>query len=313
MTSNIKLKQECKATLNSIRELLPQQDRQNIEPLLRRILDLTKGLVENAKVSPEEHEALASQVGTLTKERARLSNTIDALRRDLEKASTLKDALAALESEKNHLNDLLTDVIFDSLHRCAANGIGLIAKCGDSEVAEWIAEKTASNELDAIERRALLALCLMVTSVVPSDETVSQMLAHICSIPKPNGSTRWMTSMSSCFKPTGQSGASEDSEDDEWWWLAVNGGSYAACFVQARAADLEVAPVPEQLIGFRTREKQLEIQQFLLTAPMDDVQQYMASLPAKIKSGEVACVRPRNPEPPTHGSTSWHLRRHKAV
>ncbi len=309
MTSNIRLKQDCKATLNSIRELLPQEDRQKIEPLLRQILDLTKGLVENAKVSPEEHEALASQVGTLTKERTRLSETIDALRRDLEKASTIKDALASLESEKNLLDDLLTDVIFDSLHRCAANGIGLIAKCGDSGVAQWIAEKTASNELDAIERRALLALCLMVTSVVPSDETVSQMLAHICSMPKPDGATRWMNSMSSCFKAAGQSGPSDDSEEDEWWWLAVNGASCAACFVQARAADLEVAPVPEQLIGFRTREEQLEIQQFLLTAPIEHVDRYLASLPPKIKAGEVGYVRPRNPEPPTHGPTNWHLKR----
>lgn len=99
---------------------------------------------------------------------------------------------------------------------------------------------------------------------------------------------------------------------NQWWWVAVNGASCAACFVQARAEDLEVAPIPEQLIGFRTREEQLEIQQFLLTAPMDDVGRYMAALPAKIKSGEVAYVRPRNPEPPSNGPTSWHLKRHKA-
>lgn len=309
MTSNIKLKQECKATLNSIRDLLPQEDRQKIEPLLRQILDLTKGLVENAKVSPEEHEALASQVGTLTKERTRLSETIAALRRDLEKASTLKDALASLESEKNHLDNLLTDVIFDSLHRCAANGIGLIAKCGDSGVTQWIAEKTASIELDAIERRALLAVCQVAASACLSEEAVAELVKVFSFISTPNGASHWESAFSSCFKAAGQSGPSEDSEEDEWWWLAVNGASCAACFVQARAADLEVAPVPEQLIGFRTREEQLEIQQFLLTAPIEDVDRYLASLPPKIKAGEMGYVRPRNPEPPTHGPTNWHLKR----
>jgi len=312
MTSNYQLKQDCKATLNSIRDLLPKEERQKVEPLLRQILDVTKCLMENVKVTPEDHEALASQVGTLAKERTQLSETITALRRDLEKAARLKDEHATLESEKDHLDDLLTHVVFSSLLNSTMTGICFVVEFGDSGVAHWIAERGTSNELNALERRALLAVCLMVTSVVPSDETVSQMLAHICSIPKPNGSTRWMDSMSSCFKPEGQSGPTEDSEEDEWWWLAVNGASCAANGFPARLEDLNVSPVPEQLIGFRTREEQLEIQQFLLTAPIADVQQYMTSLPEKIESGELAYVRPQHPEPPTHGPTSWHINRHKA-
>ena len=91
----------------------------------------------------------------------------------------------------------------------------------------------------------------------------------------------------------------------EWWWLAVNGPSCAACCFPAQAEVLKVCPVPEQLIGFRTREEQLAAQKFLITAPLNKVTEYMATLPSKIDADEVAYVRPRNPEPPTRGATIW--------
>lgn len=110
-----------------------------------------------------------------------------------------------------------------------------------------------------------------------------------------------------------QDKVSEQLSGDKWWWLAVNGASCAACFLQVRAEELEVTPVPEQLIGLPTRQKQLEIQHFLLTSSIDEVSRYMAALPVKIKSGEVAYVRPHNPEPPTRGPTIWSFRPHKGV
>lgn len=96
-----------------------------------------------------------------------------------------------------------------------------------------------------------------------------------------------------------------ENATDEWWWLAVNGASCAASPVPIRSDDVQVFPIPEQLIGFRTREEQVKIQEFVMTAPIDDVNRYMTSLSAAIDSGEVAYVRPQNPEPPTQGSTLW--------
>lgn len=310
MTSNYKLKQDCKATLNSIRELLSQNERQKVEPHLRQILELTKGLVDNAKVSPEEHEALASEVGTLTKERTRLSEIIDALRRDLEKVPKLKDQVAALESDKQHLDEMLIETVCSGLVQ-AASRLNLVAY-DDSAITQWVIKKSSSDEYDARQRKALLTVCLSMSNIYLSDEAVSHLLAVFRSVADKDCRT-WAEDFSSCVESAfTQNSDPKQLQGDEWWWVAVNGASCAACFVQARAEDLEVTPVPEQLIGFRTREEQLEIQQFLLTAPMDDVRRYMASLPAKIKSGQVASVRPRNPEPPTHGPTSWHLKRKKA-
>jgi hypothetical protein len=69
-----------------------------------------------------------------------------------------------------------------------------------------------------------------------------------------------------------------------------------------------IRPTPEQLVGFRTREEQLAIQKFLITAPIEKVNKFIAKeLPRKIKSGEVAYIRPPNPEPPTRGATMWEL------
>lgn len=95
------------------------------------------------------------------------------------------------------------------------------------------------------------------------------------------------------------------SSDKQWWWLAVNGPSCTACGFPIRPDQFEVCPVPEQLIGFRTREEQLAAQKFLLTAPIKQVKDYMASLPSKIDAGETAYVRPRNSEPPTREPTIW--------
>lgn len=106
-----------------------------------------------------------------------------------------------------------------------------------------------------------------------------------------------------------QTGPNDDihSSDEDWWWLAVNGPSCAACGFPAQVERLKVQPVPEQMIGFRTREEQVAAQKFLITAPIKKVKEFMASLPSKIDAGEVAYSRPSNPEPPTHGPTVWSI------
>ena len=190
MTSNTKLKQDCKATLDTIRELLPQADRQNIEPHLRQIFELTKGLMENAKVSPEEHEASTLDNRTLKNERTQLSGTIEGLRQELrreqEKESKLKDAFASLEAEKDRLDDLLTNVVLRSFYDCAVNAIRLIDTCGDSGLTKWVNEMRASKEFDNIERRALITVSMMVTTALFRDEKVLAMFESFRPLRKPN-------------------------------------------------------------------------------------------------------------------------------
>lgn len=92
----------------------------------------------------------------------------------------------------------------------------------------------------------------------------------------------------------------------EFWWLAINGPTVAASPWSMKLRGLEVAPVPEQLVGFRTQAEQLKIQKFMLEADIDDVMAYIRGLPPRINSGEVAYSRPANPEPPVPGQqTAW--------
>jgi hypothetical protein len=57
------------------------------------------------------------------------------------------------------------------------------------------------------------------------------------------------------------------SSDKQWWWLAVNGPSCTACGFPIRPDQFEVCPVPEQLIGIRTREEQLAAQKLPTFVP----------------------------------------------
>lgn len=90
----------------------------------------------------------------------------------------------------------------------------------------------------------------------------------------------------------------------KWWWLALNGASVAAACDEL--TDPVVYPTPEQLIGYPTRDSQLQYQRFLLEAPIEDVNNYMKeTVPALIRDGQLAYRKPRHPQPPTHGSTAW--------
>lgn len=94
------------------------------------------------------------------------------------------------------------------------------------------------------------------------------------------------------------------TKTQRYYWLAINGPSVAAS-VMPLSKNVVVSPTPEQLVGYTTLEEMKKTQQFLLTAPIKKVAEYMESLPPRIRSGEVQYKRPLNPEPYPEGATSW--------
>jgi hypothetical protein len=93
----------------------------------------------------------------------------------------------------------------------------------------------------------------------------------------------------------------------EYWWLAVNGSSVAACFLPAPRT-IRARPTPEHLIGFPTREEQQAAQRFLRQAPPDEAARFMTEqLLPRVRSGELAYIRPENPQPPLKGPTAWEV------
>ena len=91
----------------------------------------------------------------------------------------------------------------------------------------------------------------------------------------------------------------------DWWWLAINGASCAVCSLPMPAT-VAVAPIPEQLIGFASRDEQIAAQEFVLTAPIDEVAEFMnTTILDKVQSGEVAYIRPQSPDPQPDGPTMW--------
>lgn len=92
--------------------------------------------------------------------------------------------------------------------------------------------------------------------------------------------------------------------EHDWWWVAVNGASCAAApFASTQSPS--VSPVPELLIGYRTQAEQRAAQNLMLNASVKQVAKYMNDLPDWVKSGEVRCIRPENPEESTLGATQW--------
>lgn len=96
-----------------------------------------------------------------------------------------------------------------------------------------------------------------------------------------------------------------NTKQKRYYWLALNGPSIAFTAIPI-SKRLTVTPTPEQLIGYSTYEEAKRIQEFLLTAPIEEVVEYMESLPPRIESGEVQYIRPKNPQPYPDGATLWH-------
>jgi hypothetical protein len=90
-----------------------------------------------------------------------------------------------------------------------------------------------------------------------------------------------------------------------YYWVAINGAS-AAVSSLPMPITVEVSPRPEGLIGYRTKEEQLERQKFFLTAPIKEVNDYMKfELGKEVARNEVVVIQPEKPERPTKGATFW--------
>jgi hypothetical protein len=118
-------------------------------------------------------------------------------------------------------------------------------------------------------------------------------------------------------RPSGFAGHVNQGETDSmtdtsmptvWWWIAINGPSCAASSVPLPIS-VVVSPIPEHLLGFRTREEQMTTLRFLLNARLADVETFMTvKIPTKIRSREIVYRRPHNPESFTHGPTRWTVK-----
>lgn len=94
---------------------------------------------------------------------------------------------------------------------------------------------------------------------------------------------------------------------EAYYWIAINGSSVALS-PYALPVTVNVNPIPQLLVGFRTLEAAREQHDFLLTAPIGKVRQRIDSLLAKAsRGGEIVTVRPTNPPQPPQSETIWEI------
>jgi|ERR1035438_8979699 hypothetical protein len=93
------------------------------------------------------------------------------------------------------------------------------------------------------------------------------------------------------------------TEAKKLYWIAINGATVARSMMPMVRPTTR--PRAEQLVGFPTTEEATSAQQLLLTAPIKQAERYIADLGARVASGELRLIRPKNPEPPTREETSW--------
>jgi hypothetical protein len=93
------------------------------------------------------------------------------------------------------------------------------------------------------------------------------------------------------------------ADERYWYWIAINGASCARTSIPLK--NPKVTPTPEQLFGFLTPEEAAEAQHTCLTAPIRDANLFIQSLGRRVKLGQVRYIRPKHPQPPTRGHTSW--------
>lgn len=99
-------------------------------------------------------------------------------------------------------------------------------------------------------------------------------------------------------------GIDQQGQTERFYWLAINGPSVSAGPIPLPRT-VRAYPVPEQMIGFRTREEQLAIQKFLLTAPISEVTRFMTEeMPRKLRDGQVVAFKLAKPDAPSE-QTIW--------
>lgn len=205
MTSNYELKTKCKEKLNSIRSMLSPEERQKVETHLRDILEITKGLMDNAKVSPEDHHAVVSQVAKLTCERNQRDEELHTLRQEANKASKLRSQIASmtsrtheLEQERVNLQAVSVDILCNSLHLLAINGVRLFENGGDVLLSKWV-EVMAARIDNAMERRALFLACLFWAGFTFDDDKVSEVVDGLSVLDTPTEIGPWLEEVRDVF------------------------------------------------------------------------------------------------------------------
>lgn len=93
------------------------------------------------------------------------------------------------------------------------------------------------------------------------------------------------------------------TETGDYWWIAINGASAAASSLPM-TCNLTVSPVPSELWGFGSHEDARQIQKFVLTAPIPEVERYVRGERGDLPPPAVILFT-ANPEPPTRGATLW--------
>jgi len=93
------------------------------------------------------------------------------------------------------------------------------------------------------------------------------------------------------------------TETQSRYWIAINRTSCAISRFPMR--EPKVTPTPEQMFGFPTLEEAEAAQRTCLTAPIEDVANFLDSLLPDVQSGRVVYRRPENPERPTRDETVW--------
>jgi len=88
-----------------------------------------------------------------------------------------------------------------------------------------------------------------------------------------------------------------------WWWVATNGNSVSASPV-AMPTNVFIEPVPEQLFGFKTEAEQQRVQAFLLSASMSEIKAWMDRQEPRIDAGHVYYLKMQHPQRP-RPETSW--------
>jgi hypothetical protein len=110
--------------------------------------------------------------------------------------------------------------------------------------------------------------------------------------------------------PDGRGGAAVMTTTDDItthrhrkYWIAINGSSCAMSSVPMVMPT--VLPKPQQLLGFPTLEEAKRAQHICLTAPMNEVRQFLQSLSPHVRCGRITVITFDDPDPPTAESTMW--------
>jgi hypothetical protein len=92
-----------------------------------------------------------------------------------------------------------------------------------------------------------------------------------------------------------------------YYWIAINGPTTALSNF-ALPKTVKVSPTPQRLLGFKSRQKQLEVNNFLLNDTAEKIQIYFNEvLPELVKIGEAVDIIYENSENYQNTTTRWEI------